>query len=266
MIVDVPHHPLPNDWRRSVGRSGVFTVPRFSLPGRTMKNRTNRNMLLRVRARQTLIIVAISFACASGAALADATISMPPERETGLVVIAREASLLSLIDDLAARTGMVVKGLRHIVDREISGSYEGDMPVVLEALLKNESYMLVLGSAGGLGYTPVEKIIFTGQSEWTPPVKQADQDVTQKPDNPKTASVQPQKPEAETPEPMRTSPQVQTTITSPPPPEPPQVEAWILRAISRPPSDTIEGRRFDAAFEELSKELEQTLAPLKNLR
>ncbi len=208
------------------------------------------------------IAAVLAIVSAPVAASAEATLTLPPEREAGMVLDADKASLVSVLDELATRTGMVIKGRRHISDREISGYYEGDMPLVLEALLQRESYTVILGSETGKGYTRVEKIIFTGQSERIP-VKQVAPVAIRAPDEPKAAKVEP----AATPEPSSAAPPVRKAERSPPPPPiPPQIDVRVLHAISRPPPDTKEGQRFDAAVEKTRKELEEALAPLRNLR
>ena len=154
------------------------------------RDRTIGLKTLRLSAMRMSIAVMLVFSGSQGTAQAETTLILPPEIEAGMVLDADKASLLSILDELATRTGMVIKGRRRITDREINGHYEGDMPVVLKALLKNESYTMILSLAGGQGYTPVEKIIFTRQSERTL-VRPARQAVTQTPEKSKAAKVRP---------------------------------------------------------------------------
>jgi len=189
-----------------------------------------------------MIFTLFVLAGASGTVLAQATLTLPPERENGLALTAEKVSLLSILDDLAKQTGMVILGRQHITDRQISGRYEGDMPEVVRKLLRGETYMLVLGTPGDQGYTQVETLIFIPGSE--PDLAAHFGQI----DTPVQAE------------------QLGIAEVNDSPVAPPAITARLLRVISPPPLDTPERERFDTAVAKVRKELEQKLLPLINLR
>ena len=221
------------------------------------RDRTIGSLSLRFSVLRTMIFTLFVLAGASGTVLAQATLTLPPERENGLALTAEKVSLLSILDDLAEQTGMVILGRQHITDRQISGRYEGDMPEVVRKLLRGETYMLVLGTPSDQGYTQVETLIFIPGSEPDLAAHFGQIDTPVQAEQLGIPGVIDTSVQAE-------QPGIAEVNDSPV--APPAITARLLRVISPPPLDTPERERFDTAVAKVRKELEQKLLPLINLR
>jgi len=191
--------------------------------------------------RRSLVALVI-FLCTTGSVLSQTTLTMPPERKEGLLLRVEKAPLLSVLDELAKHTGLVISGRQHVSDRKISGRYEGDLPDILESLLRSENYALWLSKPSDGRYPRVQKIIFSPKLEGpytaNTPGRAEDRPDPTKPTKNRVQSKSPVK--------LKVAP---------------VINSRLREAISPPPPDTPERERFDAAL----KKLENQLAPLRNL-
>ena len=72
------------------------------------RDRTIGSKALRLSAIRISIAAALALSGPQGTAQAEATLMLPPEIETGVVLETDRISLLSVLDELATRTGMVI--------------------------------------------------------------------------------------------------------------------------------------------------------------
>ncbi len=146
---------------------------------------------------------------------------------------AEDSSLVEVLGFIENEIGLSIKGRRHLKDRSINGQFQGPLEDILGKLLKYEQYILVWGPSIAITPEthPIEKIIFLGQSNHY--VEQA------------------------VDEPFK--PHQNAEKTAPP------IDPRVLKAISPPPANTPERRRFDEALNRVQETLDRQLAPLKSL-
>ena len=234
----------------------------------TKRNLTGSFMELRNSSLRTLIAAVLVLIGTTGDVVAQAHLTNPAKQDDGLARSFDNVSLLSILDDLAKRTGMVIEGRHLVTDRQISGRYEGHELEVLKRLLRGERYMLLLGASDDQGNATAETIIFLRRSKWKLPDNI--EIVDRGPGNPNPNS----NPidnlgVADAPAVNKSNmPNFEPRVSeaSEIHPVPPAIGGRLRQAISPPPSGTPERHRFDAAVAEVRNELERTLRPLRNLR